>query len=120
MNKSLPLKGGGRGGGRPQAQLLAEGRSPPGLRLKAQTDLPFSRGGEERARAGGHALRLGRLRLHPHHDLAEVLVRFHALERLADIIEREHLIDRQLQLARFHCRPQLTLRFVEDLADLLD
>src|SRR6266480_7808626 len=66
------------------------------------------------------ALILDSLSSKRHDNLAEVLVGFHVLERLADIVEGEHLVDRQLQLARFHRRPDILADLVKDLADLLD
>src|SRR6201989_2612227 len=55
-----------------------------------------------------------------HDDLAEMLVGFHVLERLADVLEFVDLVDRQLQLAAFHCAPDVLADLVEDLTDLLD
>src|SRR5581483_756884 len=60
------------------------------------------------------------LRLKSDDNLAEMLVGFHVLERLADILELVDLVDRQLQLARFHCAPDILADLVEDLADFLD
>ena len=48
-----------------------------------------------------------------------MLVRLHMLERLADLRKRIDLVDRQLQLAGFHCAPDVFADFVEDLADFL-
>src|SRR5262249_21378572 len=61
-----------------------------------------------------------RAELHRHHDLAEVFVGFHVLEGRADISELVDLVDRQLQLAAFHCAPDVLADLIEDLAHLLD
>jgi hypothetical protein len=42
-----PCKGEGWGGGQPRATADVERRSPPALLLAEQSDLPFSRGGQE-------------------------------------------------------------------------
>ena len=48
------------------------------------------------------------------------LLHAYRIESLADILECKHLVNRQLQLARFHRRPDIVSDFVKDLADLLD
>src|ERR1700753_659468 len=53
-------------------------------------------------------------------NLAKMLVGFHVLEGFADVVEGKDLVDRQLQFARFHCRPDILADIVENLADFLD
>ena len=49
-----------------------------------------------------------------------MLVRFHVLERLAYLVELVDFVDRQLQLARFDCAPDVFADLAEDFPDLLD